>query len=63
VIELGNAIEAVADVVIAIGATWLSLASRRGGVKNWWGYLVSVPFLLYFAVAAALGHPVSGRAG
>jgi hypothetical protein len=62
VIDLGNAVESVAAVVIAMGATWLSLAERRHGVKNWWAYLVSVPFLLYFALAAAFGHPVPGRA-
>jgi hypothetical protein len=60
---LANAVEAIAALLIAAGATWLSFYSRRRGVKNWWGYLVSVPFLLYFALAAALGHPVSGRAG
>jgi hypothetical protein len=59
---LANAIEAIAMLLVAAGATWLSLASRRRGVKNWWAYLVSIPLLLYFALAAALGHPILGRA-
>ena len=50
---------AIAAVVVAIGAVFLSLASRKSGVKNWWAYMLSVPILLYWAVLAATGH---GRA-
>jgi hypothetical protein len=56
---LTDAILAIVAVLVAIGAVWLSLASRRHGVKNWWAYMVSVPILLYWAVLAATGH---GRA-
>jgi hypothetical protein len=60
---LTNAIEAIALVLVSIGAVWLSLFSRSHGVKNWWAYMVSVPFLLYLAVAAATGHHIGGRTG
>jgi hypothetical protein len=53
---LGNAIVGITAVLVAIGAIWLSLFSRRHGVKNWWAYMVSVPLLLYWAVVAATGH-------
>ncbi len=58
--NLSNAIEASAAVVIAIFTIFLSLASRRRGDRNWWAYMVSLPIILYVAVAAILGHPVSG---
>jgi len=53
---LSNAILAIIIVLIAIGAIWLSLASRQHGVRNWWAYMVGVPLLLYWAVVAATGH-------
>jgi hypothetical protein len=53
---LSNAILAIIIVLIAIGAIWMSLFSRKHGVKNWWAYMVSVPLLLYWAVVAATGH-------
>ncbi len=56
-----NAIEAIALVLVSIGAVWLTLASRSRGVKNWWAYMVSVPILLYLAVVAANGHYIGGR--
>jgi hypothetical protein len=58
-----NAIEAIALVLVSIGAVWLTLASRSRSVKNWWAYMVSVPILLYLAVAAATGHYIGGRTG
>jgi cell division protein FtsW (lipid II flippase) len=58
--NLSNAIEAGAMVLIGISLVWLSLASRKRGDKNWWAYLVSLPIILYVALAAVLGHPVSG---
>jgi hypothetical protein len=56
---LTDAFLAIVAVVVAIGAIWLSLASRKQGVKNWWAYMLSVPVLLYWAALAATGH---GRA-
>lgn len=53
---MSNAILAIIIVLIAIGAIWLSLASRQHGVRNWWAYMVGVPLLLYWAVVAATGH-------
>lgn len=58
--NFSNAFEASAAVLVAIFAVWLSLASRKRGDKTWWAYMVSVPLILYIALAAILGHPVSG---
>ena len=36
--------------------------SRSRGAKGWWGYLLTVPIILYLAISAAAGHPVGGHA-
>jgi hypothetical protein len=58
--NLSNAIGVSAMVLIGTSVLWLGLASRKRGDRNWWAYLVSLPVILYVALAAVLGHPVSG---
>jgi hypothetical protein len=60
---LTNAVEAIVLVLGSVGAVGMSLFARSRGIKNWWAYMVSVPILLYLAVAVATGHHISGRTG
>lgn len=57
----GNAIVAVAGFTIIGVTVWISLASRRKGISNWWAWLVGLPIVFWIAFSAAVGHPVRTR--
>ena len=59
--DLSNTIEAIVMLAIGIGLIWLSVVSRRHGDKTWWGWLITLPIVLYLAFSAAIGAPVGGH--
>jgi hypothetical protein len=60
---LGDVVEGIVFLALAGGLVWLALAFRRHGDKTWWGYLITLPIVLYLAISALVGHPVGGHVG